>query len=163
MNHISYISIGSNLGDRIFNCNTAIKMLANFSIIQKVSSFYETEAWGYDDHCQYINAVLKLKTKLHYKELLKSLQLIENKMGRNKKNNNIYESRIIDLDILFFDNLIIDEKDIVIPHPQLYYRNFVLKPFFEIAPNFKCPLKKKNIYTLLNISDDKNKVEIYAH
>tara|TARA_B100000902_G_scaffold392711_1_gene445564 strand:+ start:1063 stop:1554 length:492 start_codon:yes stop_codon:yes gene_type:complete len=163
MNHISYISIGSNLGDRICNCNTAIKMLNHFSHVQKVSSFYETEPWGYQDDFKYMNAVLKLKTKLNSRELLKELKVIEKKMGRKETNSIIYESRIIDLDILFFNNLIVNEKDLVIPHPKLYDRNYVLEPLAEIDSDFICPLKKKNISTILKLCDDKNKVVVYAH
>ena len=108
MKHFAYISIGSNLGDRVHNCENAILQLSNFSELIKHSSFYETESWGYDDVNLYINCVVKISTQLNPETLLSQLKLIEKTLGRShKKNGNLYESRIIDLDILFFDNLIL--------------------------------------------------------
>ena len=93
---------------------------------------YEEKLKAYEDNNQYINAVLKLKTQLNHTILLSELKLIEKKMGRKYKNNTVrYETRIIDLDILFFDNLIVNDSKITLPHPKLYNRNYVLKPFFE--------------------------------
>ena len=163
MQHISYISIGSNLGNRILNCQIAIKNLSEFSTVLTSSSFYETEPCGYEDENQYINSVLKLTTQLNYTELLSKFQLIERQMGRKKNKLNIYKSRIIDLDILFFDNLIINDSEITIPHPKLYERNFVLKPFCEIDPEFMCPLRNKKISTILKSCNDKSEVNIYPH
>ena len=164
MNHISYISIGSNLGDRINNCTIAISKLSAFSKVLKQSSFYETESWGYDDSNLYINAVLKIETELSPEKLLNQLQLIEKQMGRtNTQLNDVYESRIIDLDILFFDKVSLNTHQLIIPHMHLYNRNHVLIPFVEIEPNFECPFKKDTISNLLKLCEDNSKVDLYPH
>ncbi len=164
MKHISYISIGSNLGDRINNCIIAIAKLSAFSKVLRQSSFYETESWGYYDVNLYINAVLKIETELSPEDLLNQLQLIEKQMGRiHAKLNDVYESRIIDLDILFFDTVLLKTHQLTIPHIHLYDRNYVLIPFHEIEPNFKCPVKKDTICNLLKLCQDKSKVNLYPH
>ena len=104
MKHICYISIGSNLGDRILNLKTAISKLSSFVIVLETSSFYQTEPWGYEDERDYINAVVKIETHFSPINLLDKLQILEKEMGRHKNPNYIYVARIIDLDILFFDS-----------------------------------------------------------
>tara|TARA_B100001029_G_C14924833_1_gene374123 strand:+ start:358 stop:852 length:495 start_codon:yes stop_codon:yes gene_type:complete len=164
MKHFAYISIGSNLGDRVHNCANAILQLSNFSELIKHSSFYETESWGYDDVNLYINCVVKISTQLNPGTLLSQLKLIEKTLGRShKKNGNLYESRIIDLDILFFDNLILNNSELNIPHKHLYNRNYVLIPFAEIDPDFVCPLKKHKISHILSSCKDKSQVALYTH
>ena len=164
MKHFAYISIGSNLGDRVHNCTNAILKLSNFSELIKHSSFYETESWGYDDVNLYINCVVKISTQLNPETLLSQLKLIEKTLGRpHKKNSNLYESRIIDLDILFFDNLILNNSELNIPHKHLYSRNYVLIPFAEIDPDFVCPLKKHKISHILSSCTDKSQVDLYTH
>ena len=92
------------------------------------------------------------------------LQLIEKQMGRiHAKLNDVYESRIIDLDILFFDTVLLKTHQLTIPHIHLYDRNYVLIPFHEIEPNFKCPVKKDTICNLLKLCQDKSKVNLYPH
>jgi len=164
MKHFAYISIGSNLGDRVHNCENAIFQLSSFSQLIKQSSFYETESWGYYDVNLYINCVLKVSTQLNPEKLLYQLKLIEKKLGRaENKNSSLYESRIIDLDILFFDNLILNTSELSIPHIHLYSRNHVLIPFSEIDPDFECPLKKDKISNILSSCEDKSRVVLYAH
>tara|TARA_B100001250_G_scaffold367116_1_gene348954 strand:+ start:698 stop:1222 length:525 start_codon:yes stop_codon:yes gene_type:complete len=162
MKHTVYISIGSNLNDRVQNCAIAISKLTMFASLLKQSSFYETEPWGYEDDNLYINAVLKIQTELNPQKLLIQLKLIEKEMGRLKKTtNNIYASRVIDLDILFFDQIILNSTNLTIPHIQVHNRNHVLIPFNEIDPEFECPLKKDQIQNLVKLSNDKTKVFIY--
>jgi len=164
MQHTCYISIGTNLGDRIINCEKAMSKLENFSTILSKSSFYETEPWGYEDNQNYINAVLKLKTCLNADDLLSELKMIETSMGRFKKRRGaIYESRIIDLDILFFNNMIINNNSLIIPHPKLYDRQYVLMPFLEIEPNFTCPSVNKKIIDLFKECTDMSSVCLYTH
>ena len=164
MKHISYISVGSNLKDRIHHCKNAIDQISLFSKILRSSSFYETESWGYEDKNLFINSVIKIETTLSPSQLLNNLQLIEQKYGRIKNiNNSNYEARVIDLDILFFDKILLNSKDLVIPHMHLYDRNFVLIPFNEIDPEFQCPSRKLKIFQLLQICQDKSKVYIYPH
>ena len=164
MTHVAYISIGSNLNDRIRNCKIAIDQITQFAKITLCSSFYETESWGYQDENLYINSVIKIETGLDAHQLLNNLKIIEKKIGRLKKTrNNIYESRVIDLDILFFDNLILSSSDLTIPHIHIYDRNYVLIPLNEIDSDFICPLKKDKISNLLIKCKDKSKVYIYPH
>jgi len=164
MNHVAYISIGSNLNDRINNCKIAIDQIRLFSKISSYSSFYETEPWGYKDKNLYINSVIRIETNLNPYELLSNLQLIEKKIGRLKKTKrNFYEPRVIDLDILFFDELIVTSPELTIPHMHLYDRNYVLIPLNEIDSEFQCPSKKEKIYNLLQRCEDKSKVYIYPH
>lgn len=162
MKHIAYISIGSNLGNRALNIQKSISALLKFSNLIASASFYETASWGYHDDSNYINTVIKIKTNLPPLSLLASLQNIETKMGRKKNSIVRYVSRIIDLDILFFDQLIINMNQLIIPHPKLYDRNFVLVPLTEIAPELICPKKNKKIMQLLLDSKDQSKIEKYV-
>tara|TARA_B100000427_G_scaffold9580_1_gene8271 strand:+ start:201 stop:701 length:501 start_codon:yes stop_codon:yes gene_type:complete len=163
MKHNCYISIGSNIGDRVINCRNAIKKISVWANITIVSSFYETEPWGYSDDKYYLNAVFKIETSLSPYELLHKLKVIEQEMGRRKKPDNVvYQARIIDLDILFFDDIIINDIDLIIPHPKLYNRKYVLKPFLEINPDFICPFTKKTLVNILHESLDDSQVNIYT-
>ena len=157
MVHSVYISIGTNQGNKVNNCNLAIKKLRDISEISKISSFYKTSSWGFDDDF-FINFVVQINTIFSPEILLQKLLFIENQMGRVRIGNE-YSSRVIDFDILFFDDVIIKQSNLVIPHPQLYLRKFVLIPLLEIAPNFICPHKKMSISKLLKKCSDKNSVE----
>ena len=162
MNHICFLSIGSNLGDRLLYINNAIYRLSSSFDIIKTSSFYYTESWGYKDD-YYINCVLKMKTSLTPILLLKELINIEKEMGRVENKTKQYQARQIDLDILFYHNKIIDVDSLKVPHPQLYYRNFVLVPFNEIEPDFQCPVTYKTISQLLSECSDESKISMYTH
>ena len=162
MKHICFLSIGSNLGDRFLNMHNAISRLSDSFDIIKTSSFYYTESWGYKDD-SFINCVLKMETTLTPVILLEELINIEKQMGRIEKTTKQYQARRIDLDILFYHNKIIDLDILKVPHPKLYYRNFVLVPFNEIAPNFQCPVTKKNISQLLSECSDDSKISIHTH
>ena len=157
MIHSVYISIGTNKGDKVNNCNLAIKKLRAISEVLKISSFYKTSSWGYDDDF-FINFVVQINTIFSPEILLQKLLFIENQMGRIRMEKN-YSSRVIDFDILFYEDLIIKKSNLVIPHPYLYLRKFVLIPLLEIAPNFICPQKKISISKLLKKCGDKNSVE----
>ena len=162
MNHICYISIGSNLGDRIANCEAAILELTSFATLIKVSSFYETEPWGYEDDHYYLNAVIKLHTSFEPKVFLSNIQNIEKKMGRQKNSEIIgYQARIIDLDILYFDRIIYETDNLIIPHPKLYSRKYVLQPLLEIAPQFICPLKGQTILSIFKKCQDRHQISLY--
>tara|TARA_Y100001954_G_C15809553_1_gene604412 strand:+ start:1791 stop:2285 length:495 start_codon:yes stop_codon:yes gene_type:complete len=164
MHHICYVSVGSNMGNKVLNCQTAFQHIGHLANIQDISSFYHTEPWGYIDESYYINVVLKLRIFITPHKLLHEFKKIEKLMGRlYAKSNSEYEARIIDLDILFFDNFIIDDDNLCIPHPRLYFRNFVLKPLAEIAPDLICPLKNKSILKILEESKDNCIVKLYTH
>jgi 2-amino-4-hydroxy-6-hydroxymethyldihydropteridine diphosphokinase len=139
--HKVYIGIGTNLGDRFKNIDQAINHITqelNPSSI-RISTLVESEPWGFDSKELFLNGCLEVQVFTDPFELLKILKNIELKMGRKNKGKENYTDRIIDLDILFFDDLQMDTPELTIPHPHLQFRDFVLKPLKEIAPTFKHP------------------------
>lgn len=146
--YLAYIGIGSNLGNRQKNCLRAIELLTEKKIIvTKRSSLYETEPWGIKDQPKFLNMVIEIETKLNPKELLVILKDIENEVGR--KESLKWGPRVIDLDILLVDNLILNQDDLIIPHPLMHKRDFVLRPLAEIAPDTRHPLLKLSIDELM--------------
>lgn len=156
-----FLSLGSNLGDRLGYISSAIKEIQNLKEIRiiKFSSIYKTQPWGNEQQNEFLNTVLKIYTKLKPAELLRKLKTIEKILGR--KNNGKWESREIDIDILFYDDLIINSEDLIVPHPEIPNRKFVLVPFTEVEPNFVHPILKKSILDLLKTTKDKLKCELY--
>ncbi|MEF9425882.1 MAG: 2-amino-4-hydroxy-6-hydroxymethyldihydropteridine diphosphokinase [Candidatus Mariimomonas ferrooxydans] len=149
---IVYIGIGSNLGNREENCNKAIDLLIIKGIkVVKRSSRYETEPWGIREQPEFINMAVEAETRLAPKELLDNLKAIESTLGR--RDNVRWGPRIIDLDILFYDDLIMNTPRMEIPHPGIKDREFVLKPLSEIAPDKVHPVLKKSMRTLLSELD----------
>ncbi len=143
-----YIGIGSNLGDRINNCKQAISLLREEGIVvQKESSVYETEPWGLKEQPLFINIAVEAETEMEPFDLLRALKNIEKKMGRKETFH--WGPRIIDLDILLYDNMIINNKELSIPHKNMHERYFVLKPLSEIAGEIKHPVLQVNIKELL--------------
>jgi len=145
-----FIAIGSNLGDRAANCARAIELiglLQGAELVRK-SSLYETEPWGVSDQGRFINAAIEVRTSLEPQELLKALKAIEAGMGR--KDGLRWGPRVIDLDIIFYGEMIVEEKGLTIPHPRLSERAFVLAPLNEIAPDFMHPVLKKTVSELLS-------------
>lgn len=156
---VVFVGIGSNLGNRVENCATAIREMSNFAKIFAVSSIYETEPVGRENQPNFINCVTKIETGLSPYELLLSLQSVENKLGR--KHTQKWGPRIIDLDILFYDDLIVDSGGLTIPHPRAHLRRFVLEPLSEIAPDFVHPALKVSVSKLLEgLEDPKSVVKI---
>jgi 2-amino-4-hydroxy-6-hydroxymethyldihydropteridine diphosphokinase len=150
---IVYIGIGSNLGDRRENCLHAIELLQKKGIIvTKRSSLYETEPWGLKDQPRFLNMAIEIETGLEPAALLRILKGVERELGRPKAHEEKslkWAPRIIDLDILLFDNIILNEDNLKIPHPLMHKRDFVLRPLCEIAPDIKHPLLKVSIIDLL--------------
>jgi 2-amino-4-hydroxy-6-hydroxymethyldihydropteridine diphosphokinase len=141
---IVYISIGSNLGDREENCRKAIKLLKeNGIVVKKQSSMHETEPWGIKDQQKFINMAIEVETDKKPEELLRILKEIEKEIGRTETTK--WGPRVIDLDIIFYDDLILKSQDLEIPHPLLQEREFVLKPLCEIAPDKKHPVTGKTV------------------
>ncbi|MDO5039236.1 2-amino-4-hydroxy-6-hydroxymethyldihydropteridine diphosphokinase [Clostridium sp.] len=147
--HEAYISIGSNIGDKEKNLIEAINNLEDIKgiIIDKVSSFIKTEPWGLKEQDEFLNGAIKIKTVLSPRELMEVLLNIEKTMKRERIVK--WGPRIIDLDIIFYDDLVTDDEYITIPHPRMEDREFVLKPLLEIAPNKVHPLTKKRIFKMI--------------
>ncbi|WP_288730304.1 2-amino-4-hydroxy-6-hydroxymethyldihydropteridine diphosphokinase [uncultured Fusobacterium sp.] len=146
--HKVYLSLGSNLGEKTANLERAIQEISSLkhTSLCKKSSFLETEPFGYVEQDFFVNACIEVKTLLTAKELLASCLVIEEKMGRKRVIK--WGPRNIDIDILFYDKEIYDEEDLVIPHPWIEERMFVLEPLCEIAPNYIHPILKKTIFML---------------
>lgn len=148
MNNV-FLLLGSNLGDRKLFLQQAILHIAyDIAPTQKISSVYETQSWGKTDEPDYLNMVVELKTELSAQAILTKILAIEQVMGRVREEK--WGSRIIDIDILYYNDAIINEPGLHIPHPQLHNRRFTLEPLAEIAPDFIHPVLKKNNLWLKN-------------
>ncbi len=149
-----YISIGTNLGDRFKHIKTGLKFLIlRVGEIKKKSSVYQTKSMGFDGP-DFLNLCICIETNFPPKKLLEELLEIEILMGRTRTDIGNLKSRIIDLDILFYENEIVITEKLKIPHPRLENRNFVLYPMLEIAPNLKHPVLKTKISSLYKNSSD---------
>jgi 2-amino-4-hydroxy-6-hydroxymethyldihydropteridine diphosphokinase len=133
MKHTVYIALGTNLGDRLVNLRAAIKAMSPELHVLAESHVYETPPWGYEDQPAFLNMVIKAKTTLEPEPLLTYLKQLEVELGREQ--NFRWGPRLIDLDILFYDDLTLDSPPLVIPHPRLHERAFVLVPLADIAPD----------------------------
>ena len=147
---IAYLSLGTNIGNKRRNMITAAALLAErVGDVLALSGFYETEPWGFQSENTFLNAALQLDTSLSPLELLKATQEIEIEMGRTQKSNGAYHDRIIDIDILLYDNLVLQTPELTLPHPLMHERLFVMEPLAEIAPNVIHPVFKKPVISLL--------------
>ncbi len=147
---VAYLSLGSNIGDRVGYLQQAVKLLTESNLVTVVrsSAFYETEPWGNKDLDWFVNAVIEVKTKLPPRELLNLCKTTEAKMGRTKSLTGEYEARNIDIDILFYGDLIVNEPDLKIPHEHLHERAFALVPLLELIPDYVHPKYKKSLLQL---------------
>ncbi len=132
--HKAYLSLGTNIGNRERNISDAVALLSSMAgTVARLSSLYETEPWGFDSPNRFINACVLLDTPLSPVELLHTTQDIEKQMGRTEKSvNGQYHDRIIDIDILLYDDLTVDLPQLHIPHPHMHERDFVMQPLTEI-------------------------------
>jgi len=159
--HHAYIGFGSNLGDRLNNCRNAIEALAALPScsLLKTSSFYETSPVGLVEQPAFINGVVLLETGEDAHWLLRQILNIEKTFGRIRTLK--WGPRSIDLDLLFFDDQVINTPELSVPHPFLHERRFVLQPLNEVAPNFYHPCLEKSVADLLhNLKDGDQRVEV---
>lgn len=157
----TYLLIGGNLGNRIENLAMARSLIENeLGKIIKASSIYETAAWGITKQPDFLNQVLLIKTKFPPEKMMQLILSIENKMGRVRTQKNA--SRIIDIDILFFNDEIISNENLTIPHPEIQNRKFALIPLNEIASDLVHPVFKQSIKNLLSTSKDKLQVKLLS-
>ena len=137
--HTVYLGLGSNLGDRAENLEEAIRRIeASVGVVSRRSSFHATRPWGFDSENQFLNAAVCCLTPLSPRSLLEATQRIERGMGRTVKSDGQYHDRIIDIDILLYDDMTVDDDDLKIPHPLMGEREFVIKPLAEIMPHRAC-------------------------
>jgi len=141
--HIIYLSLGTNIGNRATNLSQAVSLLPPQMTVKAKSKVYETPPWGYTDQDNFLNQVVKATTYLEPRPLLKHIKRLEVAMGRKTSFRN--GPRLIDIDILFYDAEIIETPSLIIPHPHLHERGFVLLPLMEIAPDLIHPVKQKSI------------------
>ena len=153
----TYLSLGSNVGDKTDNLKNAINSIESLvGKVNKISKFYENPAVGFDGN-SFINICVELVTHLSPDELLNSLLNIENEYGRKRLKSGEYISRIIDIDIIFYENLTINQNGLIIPHPRMQSRHFVLIPICDLNPDFIHPvlgLKTSQLLHKLEIRND---------
>lgn len=138
---IVYLGLGTNIGNRRGNLVKAAALLAErVGDILALSGFMETEPWGFESENLFLNAAIKMETPLTPDELLSATQAIEREMGREKKSDGTYHDRVIDIDILLYDNRVIEHPGLIVPHPLMQERLFVMAPLAEIAPFERHPL-----------------------
>jgi 2-amino-4-hydroxy-6-hydroxymethyldihydropteridine diphosphokinase len=154
--HQAFVSVGSNLGDKIGNCRKGIDALLADGrlILVKSSSFYRTSPVDYEEQGWFVNRVIKIKTDLEPVDLLDKMKDIEEAAGR-KASTIRFGPRVLDLDIIFFGDRIIQTAKLEVPHPRMHKRRFVLKPICDIEPSMVHPLLGKDMRSLLDGLKDK--------
>ena len=161
-----YLSLGSNKENRFKYIKAAIEAgHKRLGSVISVSDIYETESWSYNDN-DYLNCVIEINTELSPINLLKESQNIEKSLGRTtktpiKEGKAEYQARSIDIDILFYSDEIVNTQNLVIPHPQLHLRKFVLKPMLQIAPGYTHPGFQEKIETLYIRCKDESRVKLF--
>jgi len=160
-NHIIYLLLGSNLGDRKKQMDEALDLIPEMiGEVTKRSSFYETEPWGFSSEEFFLNIAMQTLTSLSPEEVMRKIDEIEKRFGRERSDSG-YSSRTMDIDILFYDDLVLDQDILKIPHPMLKDRRFVLVPLNEIAHELIHPVFLKTIGELLQDCTDTKDVRKY--
>ncbi|QXP66704.1 2-amino-4-hydroxy-6-hydroxymethyldihydropteridine diphosphokinase [Polaribacter sp. AHE13PA] len=159
LQHITYLSLGTNQGNKLENLQNAIHSIDDrIGGIQKISSIYKTPAWGFDGD-DFFNICIKVATNLEPETLINSLLKIEKELGRQRSSLEGYQNRKIDIDILLYDAEIILSQALIVPHPKMLQRKFVMLPLAEIAASTIHPLEKKDIAVCLQGCDDPSEIE----
>ncbi|GGE01585.1 2-amino-4-hydroxy-6-hydroxymethyldihydropteridine diphosphokinase [Planktosalinus lacus] len=157
--HKTYISLGSNVGDTFQNLQRAVDLIyEDIGSILKISPVYETASWGFEAD-DFLNAVILVQTRFSPKKVLRELLIIENKLGRLRNEESGYQSRSIDLDILYYDEEVLDSENLQLPHPHIHKRRFVLQPLVDIAAKLMDPVQQKNAVQLLEDCEDDTKMQ----
>lgn len=161
---VVYLSLGSNIGDRVGYIQQATSLLGAHADINIVtaSSFYESEPWRMDSDNWFVNAVLQISTSLSPEALLDECQRIEAQLGRTRCHKNEYSDRTIDIDIIFYDKLILNNERLTIPHKFFHKRAFVLVPMLEIAEDFVHPFFGKTVESLYEEIEEPEMVCLYG-
>lgn len=163
MSNRSFILLGSNVGDRESLIAEAVDNIVDRcgSLLRK-SSLYESEPWGFEAEFNFLNQVIMIDTSLEPHELLRKVLEIEIELGRDRQTKyETYVSRPIDIDILYYDDLVVDTVDLQLPHPRLHLRLFTLLPLCEIASDYEHPVFRKKNKELLKECEDNLRVDIY--
>ncbi len=158
---IIYLGLGTNLGDRVANLENAMAALPPQVSVLRSSAIYETEPWGYIDQPAFLNQVLEARTDLSPGDLLPYLKQVERQVGRQPTFR--YGPRLIDLDILFYGDQIVSLPDLVVPHPRLAERAFMLVPLAELAPHLRHPITHQTIEEMLAHLDTTGVQKYSAH
>lgn len=161
---IVYLSLGSNKGDRIGYVQQATSLLGAVEGINiiRTSAFYETEPWNMVSDTWFVNAVIEVKTTLTPEKLLSECQRIEKQLGRERTNEDAYDDRTIDIDILFYNKDIINEENLIVPHKYMHLRAFTLVPMLELASEFVHPVLHKTMSELHNDLENPEMVFLYG-
>lgn len=155
----TYLSLGSNLGNKLDNLQRAVNLIGqNIGRVTKISSIYNTRSWGFKSE-DFFNICIEVSTNLNPENLLIKVLQIEKKLGRSRSTSDDFQARIIDIDVLLFDDDIIFYNNLKVPHPRMLERKFVLVPLTEIAPNVKHPIAKKTILMCLQSCEDVTEIE----
>ena len=155
------ISIGTNLGNKIDNVRNALVQITKLSEIEFKSKIYLSEPWGFETKNSFLNMAVLVKTSFQPKELLMELKKIEHGMGRLKKVKNEYEDRIIDLDILIFDQKKINSNELIVPHPRIRTRKFSILVLKDLFHNQQIPVLNSTADEMLQKVNDHSKIEVY--
>ncbi len=165
MSEFSYILLGSNMGDKLTLLNNAIEIIGSrCGKVIKKSSLYESEPWGFDAEQNFINQAICVETELSAHELLRELLSIEIELGRDRSRHyETYVSRPIDLDVIYYGEMINDDRELILPHPRLHLRRFVLEPLCEISSDFIHPVFNVTNKELLDRCEDEGIVVRYSY
>ncbi len=161
---VAYLCLGSNVEDKVSYLQQAVKLLTQSGMVNVVrsSAFYETEPWGNKNLDWFVNVVIEVKTKLSPRELLELCKNTEICMGREKTSSKEYEARKIDIDILFYGDLTVDEPDLKIPHEHLHERAFAIVPLLELIPDYVHPKYNKSLLELHEELETLDDVYLYG-